>query len=99
PGQYVAALCGAWANCCGAGFDQSTCESDFRIDGWANTLPHSDVYDGGNLTFDPNQAMSCTMALQNWPCGSWTATDNQAIINACSSVLGGTIALGSAGCQ
>jgi hypothetical protein len=99
PGQYVAALCSAWATCCGAGFDQTTCESDFRIDGWANTLPHSDVYDAGNLSFDSTQATSCITALQNWPCGAWTASDNQAIISACTNVLGGTIAIGSTSCQ
>jgi hypothetical protein len=98
PQQYVTALCAGWANCCGSGFNQPMCQGDWLAGGWDNTLLSTDVYDGGNLTFDARQAARCLAALQAWPCGTWNAAANQAILDACTGVLGGTIPVGSTGC-
>jgi Dickkopf N-terminal cysteine-rich region len=102
PNQYVAAFCAGIANCCGVdagGFNMAQCESDWISFGWDLTLPgNPGVYGTGNLTFNAAQAANCVATLQNWPCGTFGATDNQAIISACIGVLGGTIPIGSAGC-
>jgi hypothetical protein len=102
PSQYLAAFCTGIANCCGVDggtFDMATCESDWISNGWDLTLPGNPaVYDAGNLTFNAAQAANCVATLQTWPCGTFGATDNQAIISACLNVLGGTIPIGGAGC-
>jgi len=99
PGNYATAICTGFANCCGAGFDRTHCERDFRTVGVDSTLPDLEIYDAGNLTFDPNQAMTCINALQAWPCGAMTAAAHQTILTACTGVLGGTIPIGGTGCQ
>ncbi len=105
PGEYATAFCTGIANCCGldaGGFDFPTCEGDWSISGYRGLptiLPSPAVTNRGNLTFNATQAASCVAAVQAWPCGTFTAADNAAIISACLDVLGGTIPIGGTGCQ
>jgi hypothetical protein len=103
PNDYAAAWCAGIAACCtipsGGFFDTAMCTSQQNLDGWDLTLPLiSTIYSAGNLTFNAAQATTCENALRAWPCGTLGAAENQAILTACTNVLGGTIPIGSTGC-
>jgi hypothetical protein len=105
--QYARAFCSGQGKCCpgydAGGFDLASCTAAWGIIGWEYTLPANPAaYAGCHLAFNATQGAACISALQNFACnpdgGAVTASQYNAVTNACLGVLIGTIANGSGGC-
>ena len=101
--QYAQAFCQATLHCCdnfdAGAYDLNACQAANQTVGWENTLPpQNSIFTRGNLAFDQEAGAGCLAALGTVPCTALTATENSSIINACASVIHGTIPVGSFGC-
>jgi len=104
--QEALAMCQGVLNCCAGGldsgaYDVAKCASVFLVEGWFDyTLPErTDLYDAGNIAFDPAQGAACLAALRTFPCGAKTSAEWQGITRECFAALYGRIPQGQSGCR
>jgi hypothetical protein len=97
---YGVTYCRALFACCpsGVSYDVNACSVAAANEGWELSLPSSTLYSRGHIVINDSQAAACLAAVANYPCGTQTAAQAQAVTNACELVLQGTIPIGSAGC-
>jgi hypothetical protein len=101
--QYAQAYCFGQGKCCAGfdagAFDLAACATANTLKGWRSTLPASaSAYTSGHLGLNDEAGAGCISALRAFPCGSITAPQFAAILNACNGVLTGNIANDSGPC-
>jgi hypothetical protein len=73
PTQVATTLCNRIADCCGSSADAGTfnfplCLADELPGGFKGSMTGANLFDGGNIVFDPVAAQACLTALQQVDC-------------------------------
>lgn len=97
--QNAKATCARYKECCGATFDEATCNTAFALDGWVQSLDQltvDGVADGGKINFDPAIAGQCLTAIRNMTCKNTPAAEYKNAWQKCFATATGKATVGTA---